>query len=251
VTRVAAALAVAVLASIVSAATAPAAVRMTHTLTIEGEFVNRWTMSSSRPCDVVGDGTLTVKFKTVKPVRVLPRKDRFLRGEVGGLGAWMIGFPLPPNGLRDMPDQRASGTITRVDNTSQLPPPADSEGPCDPPAVGKQGCGTQPLRGNGRPPRASLGRWDTRRIAADLTARSFVIGSCNSGLANTFDDTQYAANIRHDGNVLLDMPNPSAFKRRRVVRVTGTSRRRVSDDPGGPVVANDVTRKVTATFRRR
>jgi hypothetical protein len=237
-------------ASALAAAPSAAAVRMTHSLTIEGEFVNHWTMSDPNPCGVNGDGTLTVKFKTVRPVRVLPRVFPFIRGQVGGYGAWMIAVPLPPNLLRDMPGQRISGTVDRVDNTTQRPP-LNPDDPCDPPDVGKQGCGTTPLRGRGRPPIAGVGRWNRRRTSATMSSSSFLIRSCNSGSAEGWSDTTFAGDVRKGGVLLLDMPRPSAFKNRRVVRATGTSRKRASDELGDQITTNDVTRKLTATFRRR
>jgi len=49
----------------------------------------------------------------------------------------------------------------------------------------------------------------------------------------------------------MKMPKPSAFKRRRVVRVTGRTHKRSSYggvDEGSST--NDITRKVTVTFER-
>lgn len=248
-TRIAAAVAVA-LASLVSAAAAPAAVRMTHSLTIEGDLVNRWTTNDPRPCGVVGDGVLTVKFRTVSPVRVWPLRSPILQGAVGGPGAWIIGYPYGRNGLRDMPQQKVTGTVTRVDNTTQRPPEfADS--PCDPPEVGKQGCGTVPLRGRGRSPTVSILRWSGRQMSAILMSSRLDIPTCNSGSATDWRDTAFVAERKTQGRLLLDMPRPTAFKRRRVVRVTGASRKRASDSIGDQVTTNDVTRKLTATFRRR
>jgi hypothetical protein len=69
----------AVLAAIVATSALAAgptgvAVRMTHTISIRGELVDHWTIDDPHEC-AVGDGTLTVRFRTTVAVRVKPFID--------------------------------------------------------------------------------------------------------------------------------------------------------------------------------
>src|SRR5215210_8276485 len=87
-----------VAACALAAVPAVAGVHMTHTVTIEGELVNNWTMEDIEACgpSTTATGTLTVKFKTTRATRVLPHVDRFQRAKTGRYGNWFIGVPLPP-----------------------------------------------------------------------------------------------------------------------------------------------------------
>ena len=128
----------------VAPATADAA-RLTHTVTIEGELVNHWSIAEPGPCGTVGDGTVTVRFKTTRRTKVLPYIDPFARALGGGYRAWIVAEPLGPGRrlFTDMGYVKATGTVTRVDNTVSRPPdPQDTE-PCPP--IEKDACGTVPL----------------------------------------------------------------------------------------------------------
>ena len=81
---------------------------------------------------------------------------------------------------------------------------------------------------------------------------------CGSGDMESWDDHRFTGGPRNaEGNLVVKMPRPAVLKRRRVVRVKATSHKRTTfndtDDGEGVVegTTNDVTRKVTVTFRRR
>jgi hypothetical protein len=232
--------AAALLVACAPAAAATGIVHATHKVSVEGELVNHWTISEPGPCGLVGDGTLTVKFQTTRPARVLPYIDPFASSETGHFGSWIIGVPLPPHAVKDLPSIKASGTITRVDNTVARP---SSDGdPCEPPA--KAGCGELPLRFHGGLARVKPGRYDKKRISVDLTANDFQYPPkpCGSGDLNEWSDFRFTGGDRESGLLRLTMPRASALKRRRVVKVTDSDHRATSQ--------NDVTRRATVTFKK-
>jgi hypothetical protein len=246
----------AVLAAVALAACAPAAiaspqVHNTHTVSVEGTLVDHWTIDDPEECGLVGDGTLTVTFKTIKPSPVLPYIDQFARSETGHSGSWIIGTPLPPHVIRDFRFAKATGTITRVDNTTARPR-ADGE-PCEPPD--KRGCGALPLRSRGGALKAVPERYDRRRIGVRLGSDSFENPRlpCSSGLMHDWNDWRLAGGDRESGALRLTMPKESAL-RRRVVRVNGQDHKRtVTTDrlqPGSEVMTDDVTRTAKVTFKR-
>jgi hypothetical protein len=237
------ALAVGVVALLTGCAPALAAsgqVHATHTVTVAGELVNHWTIDEPGDCGIVGDGTLTVKFQTTQIARVLPYIDKFASSETGHFGSWIIGTPLPPHAIKDRGWIKASGTITRVDNTA--PRPSSDGSPCDP--VDKQGCGELPLKLHGGVPKAVPGRYDKRRISVDLVADDFEFPRkpCGSGTLTGWSDFRFVGGDRESGVLRITMPRESRLKRRRVVRVTGSDHKR----RGG----NDVTRRATVTFKK-
>lgn len=63
-----AALAAIVATSALAAGPTGVAVRMTHKISIRGELVDHWTIDDPHEC-AVGDGTLTVRFRTTMAVR--------------------------------------------------------------------------------------------------------------------------------------------------------------------------------------
>jgi hypothetical protein len=143
-----------------------------------------------------------------------------------------------------MPDLRAAGTITRVDNTATRP--ADDCGPQD-----KSGCGSFPLR----KPKAGIGRYDRRRITVSLSAAFDASASCLIGGLDSWSRYPFSGGPRSSGDLLLKMPSPSTLKRRRVVRVTGKSHKVTTMhdtiDADSPTITDDVTRQATVTFTRR
>lgn len=228
------------LAACAPAASASSIVHATHTVTVRGELVDHWTIDEPGACGLVGDGTLTVKFETIQPARVLPFIDRFASSETGHYGSWIIGVPLPPHAVKDLPAVKGSGTVTRVDNTVARPS-SDGE-PCDPPE--KEGCGEVPLKAGGRAAKVDVGRYDKTRIAVDLGADDFAYPRkpCSSGNLRSFSDFRLTGGDRKSGVLRLDMPRERRLKRRRVVRVTDSDHRRTSHD--------DVTRRATVTFKK-
>jgi hypothetical protein len=223
---------------------APAAasgiVHATHKVTVQGELVNHWTINEPEECGLVGDGTLTVRFQTIMPARVLPYVDPFASSETRGFGSWIIGVPLPPHAVKDLRSIKASGTITRVDNTTTRPS-ADGE-PCEPPD--KTGCGELPLKLSGGAASTTPGRYDKRRISVDLVANRFdhPPKPCGSGNLGAWSDTRLTGGDRSNGWLRLTMPREAVLKRRRTVKVTDSDHKRTSFD--------DVTRRATVTFKK-
>jgi hypothetical protein len=218
---------------------------MTHTVSIKGELVDHWTIDDPQPCGDIGGGTLTVKFQTQR-LRVLPFIDPLQRN---GKGSWIIGFPLGKRGIRDAPYIKSTGTITRVDNTVRRP---SSDGTPCPPSE-KFGCGTSVLR----KPKGKVERHDRRRVAVRLATERYDLlkyGSCLTGSLFGWS-TPHLSGGTVEGHLLARMPKPSTLKRRRKVVVNGSSHKRtVSTDrlnPGSETITDDVTRKVTITFKRR
>lgn len=122
--------------------------------------------------------------------------------------------------------------------------------PC--PELDKSGSGTVPLRAR-RGAKADIGRVDGRRISVDLYSQQFQHGrdQCLSGQLERWSDHRFSGGIT-TGQLPVKMPSPSALKRRRVARATGTSHKRTSfHDPGDEATADDVTRTATVTFTRR
>lgn len=235
---VAAAIAV---ASLVAAPSA-SAWKPTHKVSIAGEFVNHWTISDDQECGPVGDGTLTASFHTTVATRVLPYRDSDARK------GWNIGVPHGYKGqlVKAMEDAPIAGTVTRVDNTTPRPDPETTE-PCPP--LSKRGCGTFPL-GKRSAARVYGGHRPTRISVHTSTQFGPASGECLVGDVTTFDATPALVGGSREGNVLVKMPKASAFKRR-VVRLTATTHKRSSfGDSDSGSSTNDVTRKVTVTFKR-
>jgi len=219
---------------------ATAAAKVTHKVTIKAELVNNWTVEDDRDCGPIGGGTLTAKFHTVAATRVLPYVDDYAGG------GWNVGVPYGYKGrlITAMDYAKVAGTVTRVDDTTPRPP-ADPTDPCPP--LSKRGCGTFPL------PKKSgayvYGGHRPRHISLHANV-AFGSVDCLIGGAETFDTTPALAGGDDEGNVLIKMPKPSAFKRR-LVRVKGTTHKKTSwGNAEEGRSTEDITRKVTVTFRR-
>ena len=227
---------------------APATARMTHTVSIEGQLTDNWSIDDPRECGAVGSGTLTVGFKSTQKRAVLPRIERFQRGEGGRYGAWTVWVPLGRN-LKHMPFLRSAGTITRVDNTTKRPL-AGGE-PCKP--ADKSGCGARPLAKSF----TGFRQYGRRHLTVQLSTQPFEYdsGECLSGDVGRWSHYALAGGAKSTGDLVFRMPKPSVLKRKRVVRLTGSAHRRtVLKDPyvdDAATLINDVTRRVTVTFRRR
>ncbi|HYN90421.1 MAG TPA: hypothetical protein VER75_00770, partial [Thermoleophilaceae bacterium] len=136
-----------------------------------------------------------------------------------------------------------------VDNTTRRPQNPMNTNEC--PALDKSGCGTVPLRGSRRGALASVDRVDGHRISVDLHSQLFQRTTCGSGQMEFWSDHGYSGGVP-TGELPVRMPSPSALKRRRVARASGTSQKRTSfHDPGDEATSDDVTRKATVTFTRR
>ncbi len=125
--------------------------------------------------------------------------------------------------VKAMEDAPIAGTVTRVDNTTPRPDPETTE-PCPP--LDKRGCGTFPL-GKRSAARVYGGHRPTRISVHTSTQFGPASGECLVGDVTTFDATPALVGGSREGNVLVKMPKPSAFKRR-VVRLTATTHKRSS-----------------------
>ncbi|HSS80127.1 MAG TPA: hypothetical protein VLK24_02910 [Gaiellaceae bacterium] len=221
--------------------------RYSHTATVDGLYVDHWTMDETYPCGRVGDGTVTVKwhFKKVTKVRL------FYDPYAGARGSWVLGSPAG-GGVGHMPAQPGIGTITLVDNTTQHPPnPGDT---CET-TTPKSDCGTVALLG---PPLVGVTGDGKTRLVADLARVDFDrrggagrAVKCSTGQAKTFADIFYSGRA-NAGKLAIPMASISAVNHRRVVRVSGSSHK-VSGNvecASGDKCTDEVTRKVTVTFKR-
>jgi hypothetical protein len=221
----------------------------THRVTIQGLVVNHWTVDDPDYCGMVGDGTMTVRYRFANPPKVRPEIDPYYGAEgSNGKGGWLLATPVG-GGHSDLSFQRAVGTITLVDNTTQRPPRPDNT--CEP--TEKQDCGSVAL-GHAL---ASVKGYDRTSIYTDLAGVEFQRRGgngrsprCGTGQATIFSDRYYTGGNRK-GELLIKMPSARVLAQRRVVRVVGTTHKRTSDPdciPGG--CTNDVTRTVIVTFTR-
>ena len=219
----------------------------THRLTsVTGELVDHWTYNDPAPCGAVGEGTVTLRFRLVKPRLVTLIIDPSKNGEPNNsLGSWIVGIPGPTGGIRDTPALPASGTVTWVDNTTQRPP--DPGGDCTP--TDKTGCGTAPIS---RASTTKIGGYNRRFLYADQSGAQLEPrhGACGHAQVSMFSDGRLVGGTR-EGQLLIPMPRAGTVKRRRVLTVVGKSHKRstFADCGSGASCADDVTRRVSVTFK--
>jgi hypothetical protein len=244
---------VAVAAAVAAVAGAAPAKRFkySHRVLVEGLYVDHWTMDETFPCGRVGDGTVTVKWQFKKLTKVRLYYDKYAGGPNGTSGSWVLGSPAG-GGVGHMPSQPGTGTITLVDNTTQHPPdPGDT---CEE-TTPKSDCGTVPLLG---PPLVGVTGDGKHRLVADLGRVNFDRRGgagrpvkCSIGQATTFNDIFYSGRA-NAGKLAIPMASVAAVAHRRVVRVVGSSHKQTgsTDCASGNVCTDDVTRKVTVSFKR-
>jgi len=219
----------------------------THRLTsVTGELVDHWTYNDPSPCGAVGEGTVTLRFRLVKPRLVTLLIDPSKNGEPNNtLGSWVVGIPGPTGGIRDTPGLPASGTVTWVDNTTQRPP--DPGGDCSP--TDKTGCGTARIS---RASKSTIGGYNRRFLYADLSGAQLEPrrGQCGHAQVSIFGDGRLVGGTR-EGQLLIPMPRAGTVKRRRVLTVVGKSHKRstFADCGSGATCSDDVTRRVSVTFK--
>lgn len=224
---------------------APEGRAWTHRITsLTGEYVDRWTLNDPEPCGLVGDGTVTVKFRMAVTPRVQLVYVRFASAEPSGYGSWVVGIPSAHGGgLVGAPLRPGAGTITLVDNTVQRPPAPGDE--CPPPE--KSGCGTTALSR----PLIRFSGYNRRFLMADLVATLGGRNGCRGGQNDRFTDRFFTGGTRL-GELLLSMPSVATVSRRRVLILTGTTHKRTSStdcEPDG-TCSDDVTRRVTVTLKK-
>jgi hypothetical protein len=220
-----------------TASQAAARFAWTHRVTISGQFVDRWSVTTPGLCGTNGDGSVTMSFQNKKSIHVLVTRQR-------GDHAWLlVGLTFGSfHQTTFLPPQPASGSITTVDNTS---PASTPDQPCDP--VDKSHCGVEQLRR----PRVYLEGLDASRLKFNLFADDFRETDCQVGTVTQFGDVDFFGTKLPE--LPITMPSARSFFRHRVVKVTGTShhRKTLQGDPDSPVTTDDVTRTVTVTFTRR
>jgi hypothetical protein len=220
----------------------------THLVSVTGHLVDHWTINDTGYCGLVGDGTVTVDYRTTKPALATPIIDPYAGSDnPKSRGSWVLAVPTG-GGIGHMPAKPATGTIARVDNTTPTLPPTggDCGGPPD-----KSGCGTLALV----KPRSLVQGYDTHRLLVDLSTEEFqyqhgVEVACHVGQLGGFSSPPSLAGGNRRGEFLLAMPKPRAL-RRRLLKVTGTTHKHSAGSEGGVSWSEDVTRTVTVTFKHR
>ncbi len=218
--------------------------KYTHLFTSTAKLVDRWTINDkSFPyCGRVGNGSITVTFRTTKAWRVTPIVD-----PTAGLhGRWILAIGREgARGIQDETPRPGLATVTSVDNTTPGPNDPNSE-PCR--AFDKADCGAS----QDKHAKVGVTGYDRRRIVVDVRFNVPETGShgvrCFLGsLEGGFYDQRLGGDVRN-GGIFVMMPNPQTFTRRGVVRVTGTSHKRISTRDRGLSATDDVTQTVTLTF---
>jgi len=249
------ALALAMVLALSAAPAGAASYKPTHRVSVSGQFVNHWTIDEPDECGAVGGGTVTVDFKSRTPNRAQVGISRSHASETNdGKGSWALLVIADSFGhIGDMKAKPARATINRSDETQPRPREVvdvdgdgipDSE-PCAPPD--RTGCGVSRLKR----PFVSVGGYDSKRIRVDLPAPQWPELPCHLGSLDLFSSPPALAGGNARGELLLKMPRPSKLRRKKVVKVTGSSHKTTrTGDPGSTAHTDDVTRTVTVTFTR-
>jgi hypothetical protein len=220
----------------------------THLVSTTGHLVDHWTINDSDYCGLVGDGTVTVDYHTIKPALARPFIDPYAGSDNRkSRGSWVLGVPVG-GGVGHMSSQHAAGTITRVDHTTKTLPATggDCGGPDD-----KSGCKTVALV----KPMSEVQGYDTHRLRADLGTEEFNYShgrevACHIGQLSLFSSPPSVAGGSRRGELFVNMPRARVLGRR-LVKVTGSSHKHMAFTEGGVTVTDDVTRTVTVTFKHR
>jgi hypothetical protein len=230
-------------------ATAPAEAgkfHYSHRFVATGHLVDHWTIDDPRYCGPVGDGTVTVDFKSVKPSKAWVVIDPTHNGEPNNtLGSWTLLAPGDAFGhITDIRSKPATATVDFVDNT--VPRLPTDGGDCGD-GIDKSTCGTHPLNGA----RVEVSGYNRKLIKGDLFG-GFRPPSVDCGIGNldAFSSPPAVAGGNRIGELLIKMPKPSKL-RRKVVTVTATTHKKTTfGDPGSATITDDVTRTFTVTFTR-
>jgi hypothetical protein len=218
-----------------------------HRFVATGHLVNHWTVDDPDDCGKVGDGTLTLDFRSAKPSKAKVMIHPSHNAEPNNtLGSWTLLAPGDAFGhITDIDSKPAIGTIDFVDNTVQRPA---YDGSSDCGGIDKSGCGTHPLRKRSF---VRVSGYNRKLILGDLEAVFFNrFGECGFGVLDAFSDPPALAGGNRIGELLIRMPKPSAL-RRKVVTVTRTTHKRTtSGDPDSTTYTTDVTRTFSVTFTR-
>jgi hypothetical protein len=235
----------AVVAAVLVLAPAGAGARVrfhyTHRVVVTGQLVDHWTVDDPEDCGPVGDGTLTVNFRSAKPSKAQPAIDPAYAPQGNGrLGSWGLFAIVDSFGhVGALPPKPAIGTIDLVDNT--VPRPSYDGSDCGA-EIERSACGSHPLTSGAR---VVASGWDRRFITVDFYEQLNSFGPCHIGLVEGFSLPPRSAGGTH-GHLLLRMPRAAKLRSHKVVQVTGSSHKRSSYGSR----TSDVTRTATVTFTR-
>ena len=217
-----------------TAGEAGAKFKWSHRVTISGQFVNHWSISDPGPCGTNGAGTVTMTFQNKKAIHTFVNR-------IPGTNHWIL-VGLYFGQTTFLPPQAANASITTVDNTAPANQPAYLDS-CEP--IDKSHCGTKQLR----KPRLSLGGLDATRLKFNVFTDDFHRTGCQIGSVDSFGDVDFYGT--KTPQLLVKMPSPRSFFRKRKVTLTGTSHDVRSVPDLDATITNDVTRTVTVTFTKR
>jgi hypothetical protein len=217
-----------------------------HRVVATGHLVDHWTIDDPNDCGAVGDGTVTLDFRSAKPAKAWVVIDPTHNGEPNNtLGSWaLLGIGDAFGHITDLPDKPAAATVDLVDNTMARPP--SDGGDCGG-GIDKSGCGSRSLTGA----RVEVAGYNRRLIRGDLSG-GFRPPRLHCGIGNLeeFSSPPAVAGGNRMGALLIKMPKPAKL-RQKSVTVTATTHKRTSfGDSGSATVTDDVTRTFTVTFTR-
>jgi hypothetical protein len=217
-----------------------------HRVVATGHLVDHWTIDDPGYCGAVGDGTVTLDFKSVKPAKAWVVIDPAHNGEPNNtLGSWaLLGIGDAFGHITDIRAKPATATVDLVDNTvARLPPEGGDCGG----GIDKSDCGIRSLKGT----KVEVAGYNRKLIKGDLYGgfRPPRL-NCGTGNLDAFSSPPAVAGGNRMGELLIRMPKPSKL-RQKSVTVTATTHKKTSfGDPGSATVTDDVTRTFTVTFTR-
>src|SRR6478736_2150978 len=150
-----------------------------HRVVATGQLVDHWTIDDPGYCGAVGDGTVTLDFKSVKPAKAWVVIDPTHNGEPNNtLGSWaLLGIGDAFGHTTDIRAKPATATVDLVDNTTARPPA--SGGDCGG-GIDKSGCGSRVLMGA----RVKVGGYNRKLIKGDLYGAGFRPPRLQCGIGN-------------------------------------------------------------------
>jgi hypothetical protein len=219
-------------------AEASAKFHYTHRLSIEAELVNNWTLQDTGVCAPAGTGSLRFQLATTRSTRFRPEGRRVAGGRLN---------LVVPNfgGTVAMGIRKAAGTVTAVNNTEPNPDPADAPfNLC--PKDDKSGCGTHKAKG---------ALYVAGRTYTQLKARGYLDRGgfdCRTGVFNDWSRIGYnSGGFDRKGNLLLGPTSARKMHSHKQTVLTGTDHVVThTPRPGGGVMVEEVTRRITVTITK-
>jgi hypothetical protein len=232
---------------------AASAAKPTHRMTISGQVVDNWSISSTESCGLNGGGSVKFDFKTKRSQKVRPFLNK-KAGKSHNKTAWAL--DIAKGGKLDNGWIEASGTFTTADNTTTGPNTSSSE-PCPP--IDRSGCGTGPVAYGTKTAVAAAG-YDKNRLIADMQ----FFGNTYPGFGGMVDhcsigglgDWQWpfasdGGHVNDYGYLLPKMPSAKSLRKNKVSVATYTDHDVTLADPAkSRYFTDDVTRTITVTFAK-